>query len=901
VRLRLACAATLALAPAAAQAWGLAGHRIVNQKAAATLPAPLRAVFEANAEYLGEHSIDPDLWRRFGTGASDHYFHMDVFGSAPGEGIPRDERVHLATHGPGAAEEGRLPWKVAQVHAELVAAFRAGDAPRLLERAAVLGHYIGDAHVPLHAIRDYDGQAVGQAGVHRRWEGALVARFERQIERRVEPAPARPAADPWEAALAALRESALGAPALRAADRELRGPADFAATPQDDRYDDAYYSGLFEREGGRVVSRLAAAAHVLGSLWLSAWEAAGRPEVPSDRLPYVRRATRAVMVSLDGLGAMLAEDALARGVMPQLAALRQRGAWAASAGPLPTKTAPAHAALYTGAWPERNGITGNEVPVPGGSIDAFIGGYRSEPLRAEPLWVAAAREGLDATVVGATQVAPFGPYLAERRFGADFGAQLTLVDGYAGAAIPDAVYRAADLRLSPASGWAGLPQGVGTALEFSLEVGEARVFGLVYDDPQDKAAGFDSVRLTAAKSEPGVTLKPSPPRGADASAFQGLRLRVNGAPSAVFFRLFALGADARETLLYRTEARSVAAHPAALIDAILDETGGFVGNSADGLYRGGALGATLARGGDGSAEARYLETAALCLRQMERLARFGWDRTRWDLLFAYVPLPDEALHAFTGYLDPSLPGHDPVLASRLRPITDDLLRAVDRYLGALADKAGAGVLLAVVADHGHLGVSAVVRPNVALAQAGLLTRNAAGGIDAARTQAYFPLNEGGYIIIKGNSAADGSPSPAAGALRARVAATLGRLADPSTGKPVITELIDVRDAPRAGLSPAGGDLFLLAAPGYTVSESLSGPAVEAIEPKGTHFQDPERREMLAAILLSGPGVAAGVDLGTIRHVDLAPTLAALLGISPPTQSQGRVLHSALARPIRPGR
>jgi hypothetical protein len=41
-----------------------------------------------------------------------------------------------------------------------------------------------------------------------------------------------------------------------------------------------------------------------------------------------------------------------------------------------------------------------------------------------------------------------------------------------------------------------------------------------------------------------------------------------------------------------------------------------------------------------------------------------------------------------------------------------------------------------------------------------------------------------------------------------------------------------------------------------------------------------------------------VDLGRIRQVDIAPTLAALLGLGPPAQAVGRVLEAALAEAPR---
>ena len=85
-------------------------------------------------------------------------------------------------------------------------------------------------------------------------------------------------------------------------------------------------------------------------------------------------------------------------------------------------------------------------------------------------------------------------------------------------------------------------------------------------------------------------------------------------------------------------------------------------------------------------------------------------------------------------------------------------------------------------------------------------------------------------------------------------------------------------------------------PGYDLSASPAGPAVEDVPPRGVHGLDPQRREMQAGFVVAGPGVAAGVDLGPIRQIDVAPTLAALLGIDPPAQATGAVLRKALARP-----
>ena len=180
LRAAAAALALLGLAPAPAWAWGFAAHRLVNRRAVALLPDTLRPLFEGNADYVSEHAVDPDLQRE-GVDDPNHFVDMDAFGAPPFSDIPHDEAAHLARHGPEARARGRLPWRVAEVYRDLVAAFRADDPARALQLAAELGHLVADGHVPLHAARNYDGQLTGQQGIHVRWESAAVERFQRQL------------------------------------------------------------------------------------------------------------------------------------------------------------------------------------------------------------------------------------------------------------------------------------------------------------------------------------------------------------------------------------------------------------------------------------------------------------------------------------------------------------------------------------------------------------------------------------------------------------------------------------------------------------------------------------------------------------------------------------------------
>ncbi|WP_050977503.1 phospholipase C/P1 nuclease family protein [Nitritalea halalkaliphila] len=56
-------------------------------------------------------------------------------------------------------------------------AFKGGDPKVILRLAADIGHYIGDAHVPLHTTKNYNGQYTNQYGIHGFWETRLPELF----------------------------------------------------------------------------------------------------------------------------------------------------------------------------------------------------------------------------------------------------------------------------------------------------------------------------------------------------------------------------------------------------------------------------------------------------------------------------------------------------------------------------------------------------------------------------------------------------------------------------------------------------------------------------------------------------------------------------------------------------
>jgi len=72
---------------------------------------------------------------------------------------------------------GILPYFLPRYYSKLVTAFKNKNAKRILQLSADLGHYIGDAHVPLHTTENYNGQLTDQVGIHAFWESRLPELF----------------------------------------------------------------------------------------------------------------------------------------------------------------------------------------------------------------------------------------------------------------------------------------------------------------------------------------------------------------------------------------------------------------------------------------------------------------------------------------------------------------------------------------------------------------------------------------------------------------------------------------------------------------------------------------------------------------------------------------------------
>jgi hypothetical protein len=228
----------------------------------------------------------------------------------------------------------------------------------------------------------------------------------------------------------------------------------------------------------------------------------------------------------------------------------------------------------------------------------------------------------------------------------------------------------------------------------------------------------------------------------------------------------------------------------------------------------------------------------------------------------------------------------PLLASGVdAPETRAAFAGADAELARLLGCARAaghleGLALAVVGDHGAMPVHTLVAPNVALVQAGLQT----------------PAPQGGALLSWVAIARSNGGSAFVYARRGEDAVLARRALEEAAARTRAFRIVSAEEMLRLGADPEAW-FGLEADPGFAFSDAPSGALVRAAPVRAAWGYLPERREMDAAFVAAGPGLARGVRVPVMSQLDVAPTLAGLLGLAL-EGAEGRVLVGLLRLPER---
>lgn len=269
--IRLACVSSLLSTNAFA--WGGRVHIDINRAAAMNVPDDM-AAWRRYATILSRESIRPDLWK----GADDtegprHYLDAERYQPVALTNLPEDHAKVRALTGGDAAENGILAWVIMDVENKLTQAMASNDWEAATRYAAALGHYVADAHQPLHMTEHYDGRPGPDGkGIHMRWEEQMPFFFWKA--EMIKPGAAQFIKEPWSDVLQQLNRAHARYREIYEADHEATDVAD------DQVGSSEYYRAMWKRTDTLFVEQASAAATELSSLWYTAWIKAGRPAIP---------------------------------------------------------------------------------------------------------------------------------------------------------------------------------------------------------------------------------------------------------------------------------------------------------------------------------------------------------------------------------------------------------------------------------------------------------------------------------------------------------------------------------------------------------------------------------------------------------------------------------------------
>ena len=268
--------------------WGFFAHRKINYHAVFLLPPEMMVLYKPHINFLSDHAVDPDK-RRYALDIEGprHYIDIDHYGRYPYDSLPRQWNDAIARYTQDSLMKyGIVPWWIQTMQHRLTEAFKQKDQAKILKLSADIGHYISDAHVPLHVCSNHNGQHTGQQGIHGFWESRipeLLAEKEWDLYIGKAGYISNPGSFIWSRVL----ESAAAADTVltfeQTLSREFRADQKFAFEHRNGivmrQYAQAYCKQYNSRLNNMIERRMRQSIYAVASFWYTAWVNAGQPDL----------------------------------------------------------------------------------------------------------------------------------------------------------------------------------------------------------------------------------------------------------------------------------------------------------------------------------------------------------------------------------------------------------------------------------------------------------------------------------------------------------------------------------------------------------------------------------------------------------------------------------------------
>jgi len=658
-----------------------------------------------------------------------------------------------------------------------------------------------------------------------------------------------------------------------------------------------------------------------------------------------RRLARKVMVvGMDGLMPEMVERFVAEGALPTMGRLIREGTFSPMLSAPPVDTPTNWTSLATGAWPGTHGVNSfciHEHGQPWG-VENYVRfrwnifsrfpnrppAYLNRFCQAEYIWQAAERAGKRCILVN--WPGAWTPNI-KRGIVVDGAGPLSSVFSRlaypALAATPDGVpsgEQAIPLTVAPlpgtASPWTTRRPTLGAPLPLLPQQGgisRSPVYWLMVTSSGGQE--YDSVLVYSDRKaeQPLAVLRSGEWSGWLHETFDSPHGPL---PARFRLKLAALNGDGRGLVLRRSAIWYLEdwCYPAALAEELVDDAFAreeLTDIAATGGHKTVSRVSPLCEVTE-SVEDQAMSIAATCAHLASH-----YD---WDLFMAQIHAPDAINHDRLNGLCRDWAHYDPSKEQECWDAFRHEYRVLDTMLGEImATTTEAAPVVIALSDHGCIPTARIAWVGKALLDAGLLvlkTDPVTGKLSTDTTRSRvilgdFPLAHNIWVNVKGRER-DGIVEPGAEyeQVREETIRALYAMRDPETGRCPVALAMRTEEA--GFLGPGGptiGDLLYFCAAGYTpefwmhsvgpFDPQLMPPcgfAPASGEVQGIHHAYLPTQEYMgcsvrATLMMAGPGIRAGHRLPRPPWtVDIAPTIAHLLGIEPPRTCEGSIIGGALA-------
>lgn len=265
----LSCIPIIFLITNISYSWGSAGHKLINLRSVQHLSASM-ATLKADSIYYEFHASDADYRKdysdtSFFAEAQRHYIDIDLYPNF--QSLPHNLDSVIALYGrENVHQNGTLPWAIQLTIDSLTAQFIRNDLTSAKLTMSDLGHYVADAHQPLHCTKNYDGKFTGNDGIHSRYESTMINTHKSSII--IHPDSAQYIVSPLDYFFEFIFHSNSLVDSILNADMYAKNASGWngSGTPPS-----TYYDALWQKTEYFTRAQIQSATIALASVWYTAW------------------------------------------------------------------------------------------------------------------------------------------------------------------------------------------------------------------------------------------------------------------------------------------------------------------------------------------------------------------------------------------------------------------------------------------------------------------------------------------------------------------------------------------------------------------------------------------------------------------------------------------------------